>query len=102
MSRQPRNTSRKASGLRSGWPERFEIALGLISRDKKQLAEIFSVVPRTIDSWTSGRTEPAFRVLVKVRDLSGVSLDWILAEKGPPHISAGDTSIGAIKRPDPN
>lgn len=46
--------------------------------DREKLAEIFCVHQMTIKSWTDGRTEPSYQHLVKAREITDVSVDWIL------------------------
>lgn len=54
--------------------------------DREKLGDIFGVHQMTIKSWTDGRTEPKFQQLVRVWDLTEVSIDWILCVPGAkPH-----------------
>jgi hypothetical protein len=54
--------------------------------DREKLGDIFGVHQKTIESWTDGRTEPRFKQLVKVNEISKVSLDWVLCVPGSkPH-----------------
>lgn len=75
------------------WADRLALAFKLISNDQKELGKLFSVHPKTIESWSKGRTEPAFKKLVKIREISGVSLDWIIAGIGRP--LPVNSSVGA-------
>jgi hypothetical protein len=56
------------------------------TRDRERLGEMFRVHQMTIKSWTDGRTEPRFEHLVKVQQVTEVSVDWILCVPGSrPH-----------------
>ena len=46
--------------------------------DREKLGEIFAVHQMTIKSWTDGRTEPRYHQLVKVNEVTGISIDWVL------------------------
>ena len=54
--------------------------------DRKRLAERLGVSTRTISHWMAGEREPPYDALIQLRDITGVSLDWILAGKGNPLI----------------
>ncbi len=89
-----RATKPKAAKVIPPWARRLEIAFlqaNFVNKkgeiDKKRLADHFSVVPKTIESWITGRTSPHFSVLVETRELTGVSIDWILAAKDAPPIA---------------
>ncbi len=55
--------------------------------DREMLGEIFRVHQMTIKSWTDGRTEPSYKSLAKVHEITEISLDWILCVPGArPHV----------------
>jgi transcriptional regulator with XRE-family HTH domain len=65
----------------------FEFA-GIVDKkgnpDKKQIGDRLHVGPKTVESWITGRTQPRFETLMQIREITGISLDWILAEASAP------------------
>jgi len=80
---------------RDPWAERLETALHLICRDLRELGATFNVSYKTVDSWMLGRTQPSFDKLLKIRELTGISLEWLLAGSGPPHLRDGNQERAA-------
>jgi len=63
----------------------FEFA-GIVDKkgnpDKNQIGARLHVGAKTVESWITGRTQPRFETLMQIREITGISLDWILAEAG--------------------
>lgn len=59
---------------------------------QKELGEIFNVAQNTISNWEKGSREPDASTLLKLADLFGVSVDYILGrtdiKKAPETIAA--------------
>jgi phage repressor protein C with HTH and peptisase S24 domain len=68
-------------------------------RGKSSFAKQLGISPSTYDSYESSRTPPA-DVLVKIADLAGVDLRWLLTgdEPGPENTSQVPTSHPAVRR----
>jgi transcriptional regulator with XRE-family HTH domain len=71
------------------WAVRLCMAFVSAGLEKKDVAKQLGVVPKTVESWMTGRTEPHFTRLVKLSEITGVSLDWILKGEGQPILTAG-------------
>jgi hypothetical protein len=72
--------------------------------DKQRVGTMLHVVPKTVESWITGRTQPRYEALIRVREITNISLDWILADrmlatKGAPeeHRHAQEESIKIFK-----
>ena len=65
----------------------FEFA-GMTDRkgnvDKKRVGAILHVVPKTVESWITGRTQPRYEKLIRVREITNISLDWVLTDRPLP------------------
>jgi transcriptional regulator with XRE-family HTH domain len=77
----------------------FEFA-GIVDKkgnpDKQRIGGRLNVGPKTVESWIKGRTQPRFEKLMKVREITGISLDWILAEAGASTMPQQyDSAVGA-------
>lgn len=79
----------------------FEFA-GIVDKkgnpDKKRIGGRLNVGPKTVESWVTGRTQPRYETLMQIREITGISLDWILAEAGAspvPEQYAHNSSVGA-------
>jgi transcriptional regulator with XRE-family HTH domain len=61
----------------------FEFA-GIVDKkgnpDKSRIGSLLHVGAKTVESWITGRTQPRFETLMQIRKITGISLDWILAE----------------------
>lgn len=60
---------RKAFGVRTGRPD----------LDQKQFAEILVIGDEAYRRYERGETEPKLSTLVKIRQTTGVPLDWLIA-----------------------
>ena len=49
----------------------------------RRLSEKSGIVERTIANWAAGVSEPKVNGMAAVADATGVSLDWLIAGKGP-------------------
>ena len=50
---------------------------------KRHLPSVLMYPPRTVSHWLAGEREPPYEALVRIKEITGVSLDWLLA--GPAH-----------------
>lgn len=73
------------------WARRLEMAFAfaeLVDKkgnlDKKRIGKKLNVSYKTVESWTTGRTQPRFEKLIQARAITGISLDWIFADKSSP------------------
>jgi transcriptional regulator with XRE-family HTH domain len=74
------------------WAQRLELALrqaGFVDQkgkiDKKRIGERYFVGPKAVEHWLNGAREPRYAVLVDLRRLTGLSLDWLFgAEDAAP------------------
>lgn len=66
------------------WSARLWWALEHSIEDKASISARLEVVPKTVDSWTTGRTEPSFVNLVSISEMTGATIDWILKGNGLP------------------
>lgn len=69
--------------------------------DTRALRERFNVSYKTIESWITGRTEPRFEKLMRVREITGYSLDWIISDdataKVPQKVRASKRASSAAR-----
>ena len=79
----------------------FEFA-GIVDKkgnpDKKRIGSLLHVGYKTVESWITGRTQPRYEKLMRIREITGISLDWILTEAGAssaPEQYAHDGMAGA-------
>ncbi len=75
------------------WALRLAVALvfgGVVNKkghvDKVRAGQLLNVCPKTIESWITGRTQPRYETLMRVREITRVSLDWILTDVARPEI----------------
>jgi hypothetical protein len=61
-----------------------------------KLAKLLNVVPQTVSSWRTGRTQPPVEVWVKIRDITGASIDWMVAGKRPPRAIISNVVGGGV------
>ena len=89
--------SRKDS--RPAWAARLEMALqhaGYGKGTNLELARLLNVSPRAVSRWKTGRTQPPVEVWVKIRDITGASIDWMVAGKRPPRAIISNVVGGAV------
>jgi hypothetical protein len=48
--------------------------------DKRRVGELLNVGPKTVESWITGRTRPGIEKLIQIREITKVSLDWIISD----------------------
>ncbi|MQP67498.1 helix-turn-helix domain-containing protein [Niveispirillum sp. SYP-B3756] len=51
--------------------------------EREQFAVHLGVPKTTLGNWERGRSEPPLEMLEKIRRITGVSLDWLIAGVGP-------------------
>jgi len=73
--------------------ERMIQARGKLSRHA--LAELLDCPPNTLGNWERGRTFPDRDVLVRIRDVLGISLDWLLTGEGTMRLAESTPVDGA-------
>lgn len=95
------------------WALRLAVALvfgGMVNKkghvDKVVAAQLFNVCPKTIESWITGRTQPRYEQLMRVREITRVSLDWILTDVTHPvtidaatDLEEGPRTVEIMKKP---
>jgi transcriptional regulator with XRE-family HTH domain len=87
LSPRPHKTKFKAPPKNApDWAVRLGWALERSPYDKKEIAEKLGVVPKTIDSWTDGRTEPSYIKLIHLCAISQVGVEWVLTGGGRPPV----------------
>lgn len=75
---------KRPDGNAPAWSSRLWWALEHSLVDKASIATRLGVHSKTIDSWTTGRTEPQFSNLVIISEITGASIDWLLKGDGLP------------------
>jgi transcriptional regulator with XRE-family HTH domain len=93
LERRPRKDTRPA------WAARLEIALqhaGYGRDTNLELARLLNVSPRAVSRWKTGRAEPPVEVWVKIRDITGASIDWMVAGKRPPRAIISNVVGGGV------
>lgn len=63
---------------------RLRDARKLIGKNQDELSEIIGCSQVTISAWECGSREPSIEALIKIADLAGCTLDWLLCRDDTP------------------
>jgi hypothetical protein len=92
-----RNKSDIKADNRPLWAERFEIGLlqaGFVDAegklDTRKAGKHFNVTYKAVEHWAKGLREPKYWVMVELRRLTGLSLDWLFGAQGVPPFQRDD------------
>lgn len=66
----------------SGFPERLKAARLRLGMTQEQLGFELNVTKASVSAWENGREAPGFRLLPRLREVLGVSLDDLLCGAG--------------------
>ena len=67
----------------SGFPERLKAARLRLGMTQEQLGFELNVTKASVSAWENGREAPGFRLLPRLREILGISLDDLLCGAEP-------------------
>lgn len=82
----PVNESERTINL--GFAGRFKEALvrgGMEKHTQAQVAQLIDVATPTVNHYTKGKRIPAMETALRICEVTGVSLDWLMLGKGNPN-----------------
>jgi phage repressor protein C with HTH and peptisase S24 domain len=57
--------------------------VGVAKKKRNEFAELLGVPASNLSRWINGTVAPSYEYIIKIGNLSGVSLEWLLTGKGP-------------------
>lgn len=81
------------------WAKRLEAARTLTGLSQTAFAKALGTYQQRYGQYETGRAEPPFNLLIKIRAMTGVSLDFIIAGVASPEQQAKVLRFDAPERP---